>query len=65
MQIHFSGDILVALASFDLKVPVYERSVVKGSMGDDEKEEKRGDPFHFPIVSFAPDAILIVSCNVP
>ena len=49
MQIHFSGDILVALASLDLKVPINERCVVKGSMGDDEKEERRQTPFTFPL----------------
>ena len=49
MQIHFSGDILVSLASFDLKVPINERCVVKGSMGDDEKEERGETPFTFPL----------------
>lgn len=49
MQTHFSQDIVVALASFDLEVPINERCVVKGSMGDDEKEERRETPFIFPL----------------
>ena len=49
MQIHFFGDVLVAIASFDLKVLINERSVVKGSIGDDEKEERGETPFTFPL----------------